>query len=411
MAKTKKRTRSRKPVQRLAPAIRKPVTRSQTKKRRERLLKEQRREARRQQRELRRRREEALANRPPAPKGSRGDGSFYITFVQMGQGDCCIMATPKGRIVMIDCGSDSREQKEETFLKRVRGVLYNKKFLKGSKTVDALILTHPDTDHYNHLRKVLDGDVRFNAVYHSAIAHQYSEGGTSGWIRAHLAKGAAISQVLHHKNKGVQVIKLGDKKVAAATETKTIDRLDGKGGIRIIDEPNCKISLLAGGVAVDYERDNSNVTNRGSVVTLIEVFGQRILMCGDATRSTERYLLDQHKNRIQRVTVAQAGHHGSARTSSLPEYVNCVAPWKVVVSAGRKVVKDHLPSWPVIRRYLNVLDPLLPVPQHEIFFWKQGGMGSYVYSSKFIDLPVYITGSWSTYHYAVKDPSKMDADT
>jgi beta-lactamase superfamily II metal-dependent hydrolase len=411
MAKTKKRTRSRKPRQRPTSPIRKPETRSERKEYRDKVLKEEREKAKREQAELQQRREEALANRPPAPKGSLGDGSFYITFLKMGQGDCCIMATPKGRIVMIDCGSDSREEKEETFLERVHGVLYDKKFLKASRTVDALILTHPDTDHYNHLQKVLDNNVQFNAVYHSAIKYQYSEGGTSGWIWNHLAKGAAIRQVLHHKNDGVRVIKLGDKHVAAATETQTIDRLDGKGGIRIIDEPDCKISLLAGGVAVDYERDNSNVTNRGSLVTLIEVFGQRILMCGDATRSTERYVLDQHKNRIQRVTVAQAGHHGSDRTSSLPEYVNWVAPCNVVVSAGRQVVKDHLPSWAVIKRYLNVLDPLPPVPQHEIFYWEQGGLGSYLHSSTFIDRPVYITGSWSTYHYAVTNPSKMDAGT
>src|SRR4051795_11468447 len=46
-------------------------------------------------------------------EGTRGDGVFYLTFLQMGQGDGAIMSTPQGKIVMIDCGTVSTDGENE----------------------------------------------------------------------------------------------------------------------------------------------------------------------------------------------------------------------------------------------------------------------------------------------------------
>jgi beta-lactamase superfamily II metal-dependent hydrolase len=395
-----KRTRQRKPVKKTEWSSSRE-TRSRTAQRRAKEERERLTTARRQEEELLRRREKALNNRPPAPAGSRGDGNFHMAFLQMGQGDCCVMATPRGRIVMIDCGSDSREEDDGTFVARVHSVLYKKKFLRTTNNIDVLILTHPDTDHYNHLKQVLNDGTRFIAIYHSSARTGYSEGQTSGWLLARVEQDRQIYRVQHHSNAGSQVIKLNDDDVAPADKNQTINRLDNAGGIRVIDEPNCKISILAGGVAVDYKKDKSNITNRGSVVTMIEVFGEKILMCGDATRSTEHYVLTRHANRIRRVDLAQAGHHGSDLTSSSPAYVTQVEPELVIVSAGKNVRKDHLPSQEVINRYLDRMGRATLIADHEIFFWKKGGLKSYYNTSKFIKYPLRITGSWSTYYYSL----------
>jgi beta-lactamase superfamily II metal-dependent hydrolase len=397
--------RKRKPDKSLYQPTRR-VTRSMTlPKRREAERKKLERAARLEQ-DLIERREEALRNKPVAPKGSRGDGNFHMAFVQMGQGDCCIMTTPRGRVVMIDCGSDSREEQDvDLFVDRVRSVLYGKKFLKGSKTVDVVILTHPDTDHYNHFKQVLKDGTKLVAVYHSARRSWYSEGQTSNWLLERVDQERQIRRVEHHQNANVATIALNGTNVKAATKTETVNRLDGDGGIRVLDEPNCKISILAGGVATDYGSDNSNIINRGSLVTLIEVFGERILLCGDATRSTERYLLREHEDRIGQVTLATAGHHGSNYTSSSAAYVGQVEPKLVVISAGKHVRKDHLPSEEVIDRYIDNLGRGTKISSHEIYYWSAGAMGSFFSTFKFIEFPVHITGSWGTFYYTLEKPA------
>jgi beta-lactamase superfamily II metal-dependent hydrolase len=414
MAKGKgKKTRDDLKTKTMKPMIEARKTRSQTEPDR---LKEKRAkeiEAARVADDLRKKRAAMLASRTPAAPGNRGDGNFHAAFVQMGQGDCTIMTTPAGRVIIIDCGSDATESSDDdtAYKNRVKSVLMGDKFLKGSTVVDALILTHADTDHYNKLSAVLPDGVQFQAVYHSDARDAYATGQTSDWIYTRTVNFKLIFAVEHHTNDGATAptIRLGTKKVQAATATETVNRLDGQGGIRIIDEPQCKVSLLAANVNTNTPPDNSNPRNRGSIVTLIEVFGEKLLMCGDATRATEKYVLDQHAARITNVSLAQAGHHGSDKTSSSPEYVSKVNPKVAVVSAGKQVVKDHLPSYNVLYRYINMMTGLggraTDIAEHEIFFWKsQGSSGGFTFESDSTVKPVYVTGSWSTFYLTLTAP-------
>jgi beta-lactamase superfamily II metal-dependent hydrolase len=326
----------------------------------------------------------------------------------MGQGDCTIMATPEGRVVMIDCGSDSTETKDKTvFTLRVASILRNAKFLRHSRLVDALILTHSDTDHYNHLKRVLPQNTKFQNIYHSDKRDTYSEAGTSAFLLSRAVSESRIFAVDHHMNRPAKtpVIRLNGVSVKPATGTEKINVLDGNGGIRIVNEPDCKISLLASNVNPPQPQDNSNPKNRGSIVTLVEVFGETLLMCGDATVATEKYVLDRHRARITDVTLAQAGHHGSARTSSSLDYVQCVNPELAIVSAGKAVVKDHLPSYTVIKRYTAQMTRAADIDEHEIFYWRCYGLSDgYGYESDITRRPIHVTGSWMTYYYTIKAP-------
>ena len=389
------------------PDQKRPRTRSQTKPQRDAEQAAILEAARKHAEELRLRREEALKKQPATPAGNRGDGSLHISFLQMGQGDCCLIATPKGRVIMIDCGSDSKDSEDNAvYTKRIKDSIYTEKFLKNQNEIDILILTHPDTDHYDKAKEVLKDNVIIHNVYHSAKFPDYSAGQTSTWISSRTTDPSFIKAVTHNLLT-FGFIRINDKDVLNADETNTVDRLDGKGGIRIVDEENCKIAILASNVDQLYVNDNSNTTNRGSVVTLIEIFDQKLLICGDATRSTEHYLLKNHGDRLANLCVLQAPHHGSNNTSSSQEFVDKTKPINVVMSAGKKVDKDHLPSEDTIVRYENrqALSKRSEVPEHEIFYWEKGRMGSYSNTSKFTKRAVYITGSNGTFTRTFEKPS------
>ncbi|GAA4198616.1 hypothetical protein GCM10022252_49390 [Streptosporangium oxazolinicum] len=412
-------------------------TRSQTKDERDKKKQREAEEARKRAKAVAAARAKEIADRPAAKAGTRNDVNFHAAFIQMGQGDCTIMCTPEGRIVMVDCGSDSYrevitddedlpdagedededEEKEtagdrEALRRIISGTLNHAKFLKSSNTVDLLILTHPDADHYNKLSAVMDDSVEFLKVYHSKPRAAYAKGSTSAWILNHAADERLIFEVDHHENGGDQVIELNGETVPEPDEDEDPPEggvLDGDGGILILDEPNCKISLLSGNVNTIAHKDHSTPANRGSLVVLIELFGKKkLLMSGDATLNTEQYVVDYHADRIKGVDLATASHHASDNTSSLPAYVRAVQPKQLLVSAGKQIRMHHLPSEAVLDRYKDVMKKAEKIPEHTLYFWSKGKLNSYFPESEKTTLPIYITGSRGTWQYSIlaKDNTK-----
>lgn len=384
--------------------VKRPRTRSQTEP--ERAALEAARVAALQQQaaELERRRREALANIPLAAPGNRGDGKLHIAFIQVGQGDCIVVSTPGGRVLLIDCGSIGTDS-DLLFGNRVRSALRGPKFLHGTNTIDVLILTHPDQDHYNQLQAMLGTDFTVQSCYHVFASARYSVYQTSDWLSRRMVSALAVKQVVHnddtaHGSPGH--VSLNGAAVLPADADHKVDRLDGQGGIRIVDEPNCQVSILAADVQHRYREDKSVDTNRGSIVTLIEAFGKKVLLCGDATVNTEQYLINTARNRLQNLTVVQIAHHGSKNTSSDPAFVTLVNPWAAVASAAKKVDTFHLPSDVVLIRYQNQLrtSGQTEINEHETSYWigDEDGPG-YEWSSNWCKYQVFTTGSRGTVEF------------
>lgn len=400
----KKRKRSEEPDEEEIQQ-REPRTRRETKPKRDAALALEADRKRAAAAELEAKRLKDLRDRPPAKPGNRGDGSLHVAFIRVGQGDCAVMSTPKGTVIMFDCGSDSMEDEEKfKFRSRVRKVLTGPKFLGTSNKVDILILTHPDTDHYNKLQSVLPPSCEIVKCYHSAPRSMYSADQTSAFLAGTTADSAVLEVVVNDdrnpKRPVPGEISLNGIPVEAADTEKeiTVDRLDGKGGILIVDEENCKVSIVAAGVQHNYHNDSSNETNRGSIVTLVEANGEKLLMCGDATINTEQFLINTAKERLTDLALVQAGHHGSINTSSSQAFIDMVNPIAVVASAGKKIPMHHLPSKEVITRYNNKLTAKerATTSNHETFCWAPAALKSYVDDSVWTEQQVYTTGSYDT---------------
>lgn len=323
---------------------------------------------------------------------------MHLAFIQMGQGDCTILTTPSGRVVLIDCGSDASETTDDLFRRRVVDQLTNERFLKNAKDIDVVILTHPDSDHCNKFSGFLPVDTVIYGVYHSAARTDYAAGKASSWLLSHTKDPLFIKAVTHRPGSGGKpVTTINDVPIPPADDATKVDRLVD-GAIRVLDEANCTVDILASNVDTTPYEDHSNERNRGSVVTLITAFGKKLLICGDATINTEKYLLDTHGPKLADLHVVQAPHHGSINTSSSAAFVTKTNPEKVVISAGKQVVKDHLPSEATIQRYVTKQEASkrTAIARHEIFFWRPAYQGSYITASAWYTAPTYVTGSWET---------------
>ncbi|WP_181807462.1 ComEC/Rec2 family competence protein [Streptomyces shenzhenensis] len=316
-----------------------------------------------------------------AKKGG-GDGKLRISVLDVGQGDCTLIVTPAGKRIMIDCGYSPGNQADANATVIRRRTLWHAinslDFVGGGKSLDILILTHADVDHINMIPAMLD-KVPLVTVYHSATIGHYQNQVQELLNGRAQRKEASIKQVTckwkarDDKTQAVVALdRYGPDNAPTDGSTDVFFPVNpdgsGGGGITIWSEPDCTVSILASGVdAMSYPpvtdqdgvgiNDSDNANNTGSVVTLVEAFGTngiKALFCGDATRSTEGYLLQKHGSRIENLDFLMVPHHGSSTTSSTLNFIKKTNPAHIVLSAGRQDSRQYQhPRWVTVKRYLQ----------------------------------------------------------
>ncbi|MEM7290572.1 MAG: hypothetical protein AAF412_09445 [Pseudomonadota bacterium] len=87
-----------------------------------------------------------------------------IIFVDIGQGDGCLITTPDNKQIVVDAGAGDNMYR---FLRSKFG-----KF-KSAINFDSFVISHPDLDHYGGFRRMFDEpNVKVNTVYHSGIVER-----------------------------------------------------------------------------------------------------------------------------------------------------------------------------------------------------------------------------------------------
>ena len=229
------------------------------------------------------------------------DNILEVTFFDVGQGDSIFIETPLNRQVLIDGGPD------KTVLEKLGQVMpfYD-------RTIDLVILTHPDADHITGLIKVLEYyDVEYIL--------------TSG-----LEKDTAVYQEWRE-----------------LIEQKNINIILAQTGQKIVLQDNIILEILW----PDQNLINSysNPSNNVSVVSRLVYGDIEILLTGDAENKVENILSKQN---IQS-DILKLGHHGS-KTSTGLNFLKAVDPEVVVISVGENNRYKH-PSQEVLDRIKDLI--------------------------------------------------------
>jgi len=210
------------------------------------------------------------------------DGKLHVVFFDVGQGDAIFIQTPQGRQVLIDGGPDPTTLTAEL----------GRRLPFWDRSLDLVILTHPDTDHLTGLVPVLER-------YH-------------------------VDRVL-------------DPGYPATSETyarwleliaeKHIPALLARNGVRIELEPGlaCEVLHPTG------DPDPEDKANNASAVTRWTWGQVTFLLPGDIEQEVESALVGS--GQPLQATVLKAPHHGSD-TSSSAAFLQAVNPQLVVISVG-----------------------------------------------------------------------------
>jgi len=305
-----------------------------------------------------------------------------IIFVDVGQGDGCVLITPERdgseRVLVIDAGKTHHMAE---FLHDRFKIIDNTANLK----FHAAVVTHPDEDHYGGFAQIFrDTKAKFKHFYHSGlverpVAGQFEKlGGTSkvagvdkvSYLRE-LTVTDAETRALFQPAPGnfvyPQMIKHALDRGAvdnyAMVSTRHGDQKDGKCWLPGFGPgPNKPYTIQILGPWVEADADgkpklrvfegNYGKTKNGHSVILRLQFGQfSVLFGGDLNTPAEKFLLTQHTGiakwpttiverdvfvaearKTFRADVLKVCHHGAADVTD--EFLMATNPAAFVISSG-----------------------------------------------------------------------------
>lgn len=249
-------------------------------------------------------------------------------FIDAGQGDCTLIVHPDNSLVLVDCGC-----------KKNKDIVYGEiltlleRFLGDTKnTLKALVLTHPDGDHYNLVKPlIVDNGVTVNAVYYGGNASDYT--GLSTWLFRH---NKAIGFDQGYGN--LDVVK-GLSYTGTGPTNPSVD-------VRILSanagDPNVKADA-----------------NPNSIVLLVTYVSLNFFLMGDSTEDTEDFILDNLGEGLKKLTanrrsILKVGHHGSL-TSSSKDWLEAVSPQIAFISSDTRTFSGtSIPRSQIIDRIFSL---------------------------------------------------------
>ncbi len=234
--------------------------------------------------------------------------AFQVIFMDAGQGDSTLIVYPDGSITLVDCGCKKNKNIVSTEIAEV----LDRRLSGTGKHLKALVLTHPDGDHYNLVKPlIVDKGVTVDTVYYGGIASDYT--GISSWLTSHKN---AVSFSQGHSSIDV------------------VPGLSFDGGGRT---PNVEVRILAANAGNPKVKADANPN---SIVLSITYFDLNIFLMGDSTTLTEIFLIfrlgtDLDKLLKDRRNVLKVGHHGS-NTSTSESWLRLIKPQVCFVSSDTR---------------------------------------------------------------------------
>ena len=255
-----------------------------------------------------------------------------IIFIDAGQGDCTLIVYPDGSLTLVDCGC----KKNKNIVSGQISAVFARKLANAKNQLKALVLTHPDGDHYNLVASLITQQkVQIATVYYGGSASDYS--GLTSW--------------LNNKDTNAVSFKQGYSSVAVVPGLS----YDGQG----TNNPNVLVRILAANAADPKVKSDANPN---SIVLLVSFLDVNIFLMGDSTSETEIFLEMRLGTQLADLmkgcrSVLKAGHHGS-NTSSTEAWLKRVQPQVVFVSSDTRTFGGvSIPRAAVINRIfaLNTL--------------------------------------------------------
>ena len=233
--------------------------------------------------------------------------NLKIYFVDVNQGDCTFIITPKNKTILIDGGGS-----ESTNFDIGKRTLIPFVLDKGYNKIDYIIISHFDQDHVGGLLTVME-ELKVGQVI---ISKQEED--SENYQK--------FKEIVNEKKIKVRVVNKGD---------------------RVSIEKNLYFDIFWPN---SEKMISDNILNNNSIVCKLNYKDFSMLFTGDIEEIAEKEILQEYKNNLQVLnsTVLKVGHHGS-KTSSTQEFIEIVKPKIALIGVGENNKFGH-PNEEVIER-------------------------------------------------------------
>lgn len=209
---------------------------------------------------------------------SDGEGTAYVRFFDVGQGDAAIFVWDGG-CILFDAGTDDSEDKLTAYLHSM-----------GIKSIDAMVLSHPHDDHIGGADAVM-------AEFDVGVVIMPGTTGNAD-VEAELYAAIEDEGCMLYEAKAGDVYEYGDVTITVLSPLSV----------------------------------TGNANDDSAVVVL--TYGEtKFMFTGDAGGGSELSLVDAYTTDILSCDVLKVAHHGSS-TSTCDEFLTAVSPDIAVISCG-----------------------------------------------------------------------------
>lgn len=234
---------------------------------------------------------------------------LQIHFIDVGQGDSCLILTPSNRTILIDGGGSKDSEEFDVGKSTLLPYLLDRKVSK----VDYMMISHFDADHMGSFITVLQ-NIKVGKLIISKQPKNSNEF-------------MNIMQIVKSKNIEIVVVKAKDK---------------------IHIENNVVLEILYPEKELKFSDLNNN-----SIVAKLIYGGFSMLFTGDIEKEAEGQILKQYKDtNILNSTILKVAHHGS-KTSSTDEFIESVNPKIALIGVGKNNLFGH-PNEDIINRLKEI---------------------------------------------------------
>lgn len=262
-----------------------------------------------------------------------------MQFLDVGQGDGIYTRFPNGVTMLVDLGSTKNKGVVSADIREYFKT--HTKFKAEDQTLDYLILTHPDRDHYNMVEEFIRTlKIKVAKVLYSGKAGEYK-----------YTPPKTITSKAKNLIERIQ-------ELCPAVEILVVNNFPSRLSGIAFDSPEtnfggAEVYVLIANAPHPNSDEEGWRKNTGSVVLLVQYAGAKVILAGDATTDTEQSLIsnlygafggNQQAGEKMRAFlnshVLKLAHHGSRRTSSYVPFLKAVQPRFVFVSSDRHGALD-----------------------------------------------------------------------
>ncbi len=269
---------------------------------------------------------------------------FSVNFLDVGQGDCIFIRLPDQKNLIIDCGVNDYYDEN---------IKYINKFLKAYnvKSIDYLILTHPDLDHVGNATKIINNyNVKkaFIPYIHQSQLNSFNEFGN-------------VLNLLEQKQINYEISDITKSIVGENYFFAFLSPLEKTNSQSSYNQ------ILQNQIPPDKDINNL------SPIIYFECFDTRFIFTGDAEREQELLVIENYKNGIynlyhknqpfsvnlENVDYLKVSHHGGA-DASCQDFLRLINPTNAIISVGNQNFYGH-PASETLERLLEVC------PSHTLY--------------------------------------------